>query len=275
MTQGSLLVLLDRSKENAARVQCAVRLAALLDWHLVGLAATDLRDLRKVPPLADSLGATASRVWDRLRDQAERPVDQFRDACRAASIASFEAHIEEADKLAAVLGHARCSDLVVLTQSEATAGDTLVEDVVLHSPRPTLVLPRAGHHGALGERILVAWNDTREAARAASDALPLLRRAQRVELVQWIDDAEHTDPHGLPPLAAPTAWLARHGVQVHADVVLAGGDVARALRERVATSQADLVVMGAYGHARWAEAVLGGATRALLGAAPVPLLMSH
>jgi nucleotide-binding universal stress UspA family protein len=275
MSQGSLLVLLDPSKESAQRVQAAVRLAAVLDWHLLGVASTDLRDLRRVPAGADSLSASAARVWDRLRDQAERAVDQFRVACHAAGVASFEARIDETDTFTSMLAHARCSDLVVLTQADAVSGDTLVEDIVLHSPRPTLVLPRVGHHGTLGERVLVAWNDTREAARAASDALPLLRRAQRVELVRWTDDDGPYEPEGTSALAAPRAWLARHDVLAHAEVVPARGPLAHAMRERTATSRADLLVMGAYGHARWAEAVLGGATRDLLASTTVPLLMSH
>ena len=101
--------------------------------------------------------------------------------------------------------HARCSDLTVLTQAEPGspnfyAAKDLVESVILNSARPTLVLPYAGHFEGVGSRVLVAWNDSREAARAVSDALPILQRARQVEVAFWSEDASTEEKSVRPQL---------------------------------------------------------------------------
>lgn len=279
MSYRSLLVLLDHGPACAARTRCALRLARRLKCHVVGLAPTDLIDLPAMPKAAASLGEYAALVWDALREQAERAADAFRDACHAAPVDSFEAIVEESNKTEAVVRHARCSDLTVLTQADPAAPNhyaakDLVESVILHAARPTLVLPYAGSVDTLGSRVMVAWNDSREAARAVADALPLLQRAARVELVAW-NESGSDDPALHRQLAALQRWLSWHGVSTQAKVEPACDDIAAAMLSHAADSNADLIVMGAYGHARWAERVLGGATRGLLEAMTVPVLMSH
>jgi len=280
MTYRSLLVLLDHTPSCAARIQYAMRLAKDMDCHLVGLAPTDLIDLPAAPKAAASLNEYAALVWDALRDQAERAADAFRDACRAADVKSFEAVIDEANKVESLVRHARCSDLIVLTQAEPStpnfsAAKDLVESVILNSARPTLVLPYAGRFESIGNHVLVAWNDSREAARALSDALPMLQRARQVEVATWNEAATIEDKTLRPQLDALHQWLMWHGVsaQMRAEPVDAG--IADAMLSHAADTGADLIVMGAYGHSRWAERVLGGATRGLLASMTVPVLMSH
>ena len=280
MTYRSLLVLLDHTPSCAARIQYAMRLAKDMDCHLVGLAPTDLIDLPAAPKAAASLNEYAALVWDALRDQAERAADAFRDACRAADVKSFEAVIDEANKVESLVRHARCSDLIVLTQAEPStpnfsAAKDLVESVILNSARPTLVLPYAGRFESIGNHVLVAWNDSREAARALSDALPMLQRARQVEVATWNEAATIEDKTLRPQLDALHQWLMWHGVsaQMRAEPVDAG--IADAMLSHAADTGADLIVMGAYGHSHWAERVLGGATRGLLASMTVPVLMSH
>jgi nucleotide-binding universal stress UspA family protein len=280
MTYRSLLVLLDHSAACAARTRYAIQLATALDCHLVGLAPTDLVDLPVTPKAAASLTECAALVWDALRDQAERAADTFRDACHAAQVESFEAVIDEASKTASLVRHARFSDLTVLTQADPAAPNyfvskDLVESVVLHSARPTLVLPYAGRFESIGERVMVAWNDSREAARALSDALALMRRAKQVEVATWAEAAGADDKTLRAQLDALQRWLLRHGVPAQMQVESLGTGIAEAMLSHAADSNADLIVMGAYGHARWAERVLGGATRGLLDSMTVPVLMSH
>ena len=280
MTYRSLLVLLDHAPSCAARTRYALRLAKELDCHLVGLAPTDLLDLPATPQAAASLAECAAQVWDALRDQAERAADTFRDACHGAGFASFEAVVDEAGKAESLVRHARCSDLTVLTQADPGAPDhfatrDLVESVILHSARPTLVLPYAGHFDSIGDRVLVAWNDTREAARAVSDALPLLQRAAQVEVATWNESAP-ADADALgAQLDARRQWLVWHGVTAQTRLQTRGPGIAEAMLSHAADTSADLIVMGAYGHSRWAERVLGGATRGLLASMTVPVLMSH
>lgn len=280
MTYRSLLVLLDHTAACAPRTECAMRLAKRLDCHLVGLAPTDLIDLPTAPKAAASLAEYAALVWDALRDQAERAADAFRDACHAAQVQSHEAIIDEANKTDSLVRHARCSDLTVLTQADPSAPNyavskDLVESVVLHSARPTLVLPYAGRFETIGRRVMVAWDDSREAARALSDALPVLQHAAQVEVVSWVQEGGADDKPLRKQLDALQQWLMWHGVAATVRIVTLDGGIAEAMLSHAADSNADLIVMGAYGHPRWAERVLGGATRGLLDAMTVPVLMSH
>ncbi|MEO8804976.1 MAG: universal stress protein [Burkholderiaceae bacterium] len=280
MTYRSLLVLLDHTSSCAARAAYAMRLAEDLDCHLVGLAPTDLIDLPAAPKAAASLNEYSALVWDALRDQAERAADTFRDACHAAAVKSFEAVVDEANKVESLIRHARCSDLAVLTQADpssphfhATRG--MVESVILRSARPTLVLPYAGRFESVANRVLVAWNDSREAARAVSDALPMLQRARQVEVASWSEGASTEEKAMRPELDALHKWLMWHGVSAQVQVEPVGAGIADAILSHAADTNADLIVMGAYGHSRWAEFVLGGATRGLLASMTVPVLMSH
>jgi nucleotide-binding universal stress UspA family protein len=143
------------------------------------------------------------------------------------------------------------------------------------SARPTLILPYAGRFDAVGTRVMVAWDDSREAARALSDALPLLRLAKRVQIESWNEGLDDDDKALHRRLDALHRWLAWQGVSADLRVEPTAGHVAEAMLSRAADLDADLIVMGAYGHARWAERVLGGATQGLLASMTVPVLMSH
>jgi len=280
MTYRSLLVFLDHDAHCAERTRVAIRLAKSLDCHLAGVAPTGLIEFPAAPEAAAALGDLAALAWDSLRDQTERVADRFRDACHAEGIKSFEAVIDEADKAESVVRHAHCSDLTVLSQADPTASDfrsiqELVERVVLYSARPTLIIPYIGHTGSIGSNVMVAWDDSREAARAVSDALPLLRMAKQVQIVSWNEGKAVDDETKRPPLGALHQWLMWQGVPAELRSETSSADVANAMLSRAADMSADLIVMGAYGHARWAERVLGGATRGLLASMTVPVLMSH
>lgn len=280
MTYRSLLVLLDQDPLCAARSQIAMRLAKDLDCHLVGVAPTGLIDMPAFSEAATSLTDFAALAWGTLREQAERATDRFRDECRAAGVKSFEAVIDESDKAPSLVRHAHCSDLSVLTQADPAApghrlAQELVEQVVLHSARPTLILPYAGRFDSVGSNVMVAWDDSREAARALSDALPLLRLAQRVQVVSWNEAGASDDPTLRPRLDALHQWLIWQGVSADVGVETTGVAIADAMLSRAADLNTDLIVMGAYGHPRWTERVLGGATRGLLASMTVPVLMSH
>lgn len=278
MTYRSILVLLDQDFHCAARTARAVQLAKALECHLVGVAPTSLVDLPASPEAAASLIELAAKVWDTLREQADQAAKTFADTCRAAGLASFEAVVDEADKAPSLVRHAHCSDLTVLSQADPSAASfratkELVEQLVLHSARPTLILPYAGRFETVGSQVLVAWDDSREAARAVADALPLLRRAARVQVISW---NEATDDSTLRArLDALRRWLMWQGVVAEVQADTTPIDIADTMLSRAADMNADLIVMGAYGHARWAERMLGGATRGLLDSMTLPVLMSH
>ena len=280
MTYRSLLVLLDHDPLCAARTQVAISLARQLDCHLVGLAPTGLVEMPVSLQAAASMAEFATLAWGSLREQARQAVTLFDNECRAAGLRSFEAVVDESDKAPSLVRHAHCSDLSVLSQTDPSAIDhraaqELVEQVVLYSARPTLLLPYAGRVNSIGGRVLVAWDDSRESARAVSDALPLLRLATRVEVVSWADAAT-VEAAALPRrLQALQQWLAWQGVSAELNIETTGHGIADAMLSRAADLSADLIVMGAYGRSRWAERVLGGATRGLMASMTVPVLMSH
>src|SRR3989449_4208278 len=174
--------------------------------------------------------------------------------------------------------HARYADLAVVARPHPagqTAGPPgLVESLVLTSGRPVIVLPPHSTASRLS-RILVGWNAGREAVRAVADALPLLVRAAAVEVLV-IDPERHRADHGQEPGGGIARYLARHGARVEVRRLSSDGeDVGRLLLSHAAAFGADLLVMGAYGHARLNELIFGGVTRTALHDAGLPVLMSR
>ena len=280
MTYRSLLVPLDHGPHSAARTQTALRLATVLDCHLVGVAPTGLIEMPATTQAAAALAEYSQLAWDTLRHEAQRAARHFRDECNAAGLKSFEAAVDDAEQAASIVRHAHCSDLTVLTQADPAHADhsraqAIVEQVLLFSARPTLIMPFGARVYTLCTNALVAWDDSREASRATLDALPLLRLAEQVHVVSW-NEAGGSDKHTLNKrLDALQRWLQWQGVSAEVSVEPAPSGIGDALAARVGDLGCDLIVMGAYGHARWVERVLGGATRGLLRSMTVPVLMSH
>lgn len=280
MSYRSLLVHLGPDALCPARTRAAIRLARELDAHLVGVAPTGLISVPIAEEVAVSLPQFATLAWDIVRRTTEESIRQFREACAQAHLESFEAILDEAGQAPSLVQRAHCSDLTVMSQPDPGApghafAQDIVEDVVLNSARPTLVLPYAGEARTIGSRALVAWDDSQEAARALSDALPLLRLARDVDVVSWTERGEPEDPSRRTRMDALHRWLQRHGVAAEVHLQTADIPIAEAMLSRAADQGADLIVMGAYGHARWSERVFGGATRGLLQSMTVPVLMSH
>jgi nucleotide-binding universal stress UspA family protein len=149
----------------------------------------------------------------------------------------------------------------------------LVVHVAMATERPVLVVPYIGAAKPPGNNVMLCWNGRREAARAATGALPLLKTATNVTLLM-IDPATPTG--GGEPGADAAQWLARHGAKVTVQRDSAeGSNVGGVILSRAADRDIDLIVMGLYGHSRVRELVLGGASRTLLASMTVPLLLAH
>jgi nucleotide-binding universal stress UspA family protein len=157
----------------------------------------------------------------------------------------------------------------------AGSRNDLPEAVALATGRPVLVVPRIGALSRVGKTVMLCWNASRESARAAADALPVLRAADQV-IVLVVDPEVSAEGHGPEPGADVAAWLARHGVNVTVQRdVAADTQVGEAILSRAADHDVDLIVMGLYGHSRLREMVLGGVSRTLLSSMTVPVLVSH
>lgn len=279
-TYRSLLVHLGPDSLCGARTRTAIRLARELDCHLVGVAPTGLISVPISEEVAVSLPQFAALAWDTVRQSTKQVIQEFRHACEAANLESFEAILDESGQAPSLVQRAHCSDLVIMGQPDPQMpghafAEEIVSDVVLDSAKPTLVLPYIGSGDTIGSRALVAWDDSLEAARAISDALPLLRRAEKVQVVSWIERGQQEDATLRTRLDALHRWLLWHGVSADLHVEPIDIPIAEAILSRAADQGADLIVMGAYGHARWSQRVFGGATRGLLRAMTVPVLMSH
>jgi nucleotide-binding universal stress UspA family protein len=280
MTYKDLLVHLDDSQRCAQRVEAAVRLAARHGAHLTGFYP-----IVEIPLLNSIRERIPRDIRERMeaeaQAQAEAALKGFREAADRAGIV-YETRTDRAldTTLARVLSmHARYADLVVLGRVDPNeppdVGSDLPEEVVLASGRPALVVPHDWEAGPLGERVLIAWDASREAARAVSDALPLLQQAAAV-LVVSINPKSTPLGHGELPGADIAVHLARHQVEVEVQSLeVEQMAVGEALLSFAADRARDLLVMGAYAHSRVHELVLGGATRMVLERMTLPVLMAH
>lgn len=260
------------------RLEVACGLAAGFDAHLVGLFA--LTELGVPFVLGGNAGAVIEAETRWRGEAAEAARRDFESATKRAGVAKSEWRRSDRGALGAMRVSARYADFVVIGQpdpdraAEEHMPGYFAEDLVLTAGRPVLVVPYAGHFTSVGSRVMVAWNASREAARALADALPLLKRAQSVEVVAFEPQRSDAD-HGAEPGADIGLFLARHGVKVSVARQQANIDVGSQILSRAADNDVDLIVMGAYGHSRARELVLGGATRSMLEAMTVPVLMAH
>jgi nucleotide-binding universal stress UspA family protein len=279
MSYKTIVVHLEPGPRCAARVALAARLAGRYGSRLVGIAPTGLPDVIVAMNSAvpDAIECVALSAAD-LRENAAAAARAFEEQCRRDGVASFQAEVVVDEAVDAMVGRGRCSDLIVVGQTDVGAPVEGVafdfpQQVLLNAGPPVLVVPYTGRFASLGERVLVGWKDTREAARALRDALPLLRDARRVSLVEV--GAVGPDAARDDSLGAASAWLASHAVafDAHREIELAG--VGDQLLSRASDLGVDLIVCGGYGHSRLREWVLGGVTKHLLQHMTVPTLLSH
>lgn len=279
-----MLVQIDEAAPSEARLELAVGLARRHGAHLVGLHAVDTAPVAAlgVGVMGVESGAALAGFLERVRDDAVRAAAdleaRFRDRLRREDLGG-EWRFVEYGAADAVALHGRYADLVVLGQHDAGdpngPGWATVEAALFSSGRPVLVVPYAGRFPAVGRRVLIGWNASREATRAVHDALPLMHGAEAVTVLA-IDPRGGSGGHGEEPAADIARHLARHGLRVAAAQTTSGGmGQAEVLLNRASEFGADLIVVGGYGHSRVREVILGGMTRDLLRRMTVPVLMSH
>jgi len=280
MSYQSILVHVDSSPDCTNRVELAALLAQRFNAHLTGLFMSWLPsfevNMAEVPFYDVTV---AEREY--AEKCASRAKETFDKVVQAFGIDQFEWRQQIIGRSIEVLClNARYHDLVVLGQHNPERSiDNLPKDfvprVILGAGRPVLVVPYAGRFADVGQRTLVGWDAGREAARALTDALPLLKRAQRT-MLQTFNSHQILSKQGELPGGDIALYLARHDVLVE----LLGNienvsDVGSQLLSTAMNVDADLMVMGAYGHSRLIELALGGATKTILESMTVPVLMAH
>ena len=281
MTYKTILVHLDPSARSKERLDIAFDVAGSFDSHLIGLFAQSDFPLPTAARLA--AGGVIEEAVNKQRSGAVQAAEAaFRAALARHPGAKAEWRVSRADAIDAVRVSARYADLVITGQRLTPEEDDsllrrdFVEDLVLSAGRPILFVPYAGRFPHIGRRVLIAWNASREAARAVVDALPFLQRAENVQVVAFNPNGRKGGDHGDIPGADISLYLARHGVKATAAAQhCAEIDIGAQILSRAADLDADMIVMGGYGHSRAYETVLGGATRTILESMTAPVLMSH
>ena len=280
MTYATVLLHLDAHPRMDERTDYAARFARRFESHLVGVAAAD-RSLFGLSVATGFAGTDKlSEAVEDCRAAALLRARHFRERIEALELKSFETVVDDSDEIDTLLRRSTCSDLLIVAQPDPAWPDSgrarsQFEQVVLHGVAPTLVLPHAGDFSAAGDRVMIAWDGSSGAAHAVVGALPLLQRARKVHLVRC-DTAVDIDRGEEPSeLDSPREWLGRHGVRIDAHLQATGTDVGDALLSRASEFAANMLVMGAWGHSRLAERLLGGVTRTILSRMSVPVLMAH
>jgi nucleotide-binding universal stress UspA family protein len=255
----------------------AVSIAAAFNAHVVGVGFV----YEPIIP-GSVLGGVPTDLIEIQREEnakaAKTAVSRFEEAVRQAGVPAetriIDASIAGAADLFARI--ARRFDLAVVGQARREQGaseELLIEGVLFGSGRPVIVVPRDSSATLKLDRVLICWDGSRPAARAIGDAVPFLARAKTVEIVVVTGER---DKSGELTGANMSRHLGRHGINVEINKIAAGSSgVQSAILAHTSGSGADFLVMGGYGHSRLREFILGGVTRSVLSAMPVPVLMSH
>jgi nucleotide-binding universal stress UspA family protein len=232
------------------------------------------------PSIMGSVPASLIETQRAENDQAAGNAQAKFDADARRAGVSFDSRMltasvpGSADRFGAL---ARRFDLAVVGQGEpgvsASAQELVAEGVLFGSGRPVVIVPYIQKTALALDRVMVCWDASRAAARATADAMPLLARAKAIDVVIVASERLKGDE---VPGADIGQHLARHGLKVEVKrIVATDTDVASTILSHAADTSADFIVMGGYGHSRLREFILGGATRGILAAMTVPVLMSH
>lgn len=275
-TLTQLLVHLDASPQAAQRLAAACRIAQSHGAAVTGLyAVTPSVVTLPFAPEGAGVAAALREMDDELRTRARAEFDRV---LAKPGMQATWAEVGDDPIMGVFAQQALYADLLVLGQhdpaSTAATGVPVdfAESVVLASGKPALILPYIGASSSIGDTVVIAWKPTREAARAVSAALPLLQRSRRVHVLSWSGADEAVSGQRLDL----DSYLKLYGVEAtwHRQTGQPGllGEV---LLSRAFDLEANLLVMGCYGHSRAREWVLGGTSRTVLQSMTLPVLMAH
>lgn len=281
MAYKSILVHLNNEHRVARLIDAAKLLALPSGAHLTGLFV--ILCVRVNSPFFPQVsGRIVQSGLEAYRKIGESTHQVFKQATAGLPIGSdwklYES--KRTTYVEAVLDFARVADLVIAAQTEGDWDNPDMFDVpewlAMDSGRPVLIVPKTGDMQTIGQRVLVAWNNSRESARAVFDALPLLQSAQEVKVV-CVEEADKPQTMRDQPAAEICATLSRHGVNCVAEHIKPAkrGGAGEDLLKQVRQHNCDLLVMGCYGRSRLREFIFGGASRYVLQQATVPVLMAH
>lgn len=279
MSYKTIMVHMDTSARANARLSLALKLGRRFGAHLDGLFAAFEPHPHEFYVMAGT--ADYYDTHRKLRREQRGAIERLFRAELARAQVDGAWVTPEGDPVTAVMQRSRSADLVILGQTDRDDPESYIaehfpETVLLGAGGPVLLMPYTGSFESVGERVLVGWNGSREASRAVHDAMPFIARAGHVTIVAA--STTFTPAESQASCTDLAAMLARHGATT-VDITrfdrAATESTGDALLSYAADGGYDLLVMGAYGHARLQELVLGGATRSILATMTLPVLMSH
>lgn len=277
MAYETILVHLDDTVRTNERIKIAASIALANNSHLVGASMIGVSTVSfEKENIAQQDPDTANHIKF-LQERATQVLAEFEITALKMGLPFFEGRVIDGDTSYGIALQSRYCDLTIIGQTNFNEPSHNVdpdfpEYVVLNAGRPVLIVPCMGEFASVGKRVLISWDASREATRAVNDVIPLLKRAEIVQVACFNADAQ---PFGDQPGDDIALYLARHGIKVEVLQNMNVQNVAHALLSRAADLSSDLLVMGCYGHSRLRERLLGGATRTILENMTIPVLMSH
>lgn len=270
-----LLLHLDHSSGCKNRLESGFQLATKFDAQLRGILVVPDYIIPAYVEAQISVDLTAD-ITEKAIARARQQIVTYQALADEAGVA-MQAQVVEGQLTPVLREYSKYSDLLLLGQDHPDDPDNtsyaLANDLLLEGACACLVIPHSGDISPPGKRILIAWNASRESARAVREAMPFLTRAEQVVVLFAGADQKREDDEHIREIAR---YLSAHGIDSVAGGV-SGADMrpADAIMAQAADMNADLIVMGAYGHMRLREVILGSATRDMLKQAPVTLLLAH
>ncbi len=280
MSYKTVLVHVDESSRSDFRVKIAAGIARAEGAHLIGTAVTGVSRFIYQDGNISTSDPNLANHLNFLRERAEHSVAGFARQVQDLGVLSHESMVAHDEAGGGIGVLARYSDLVVVGQANRDEPSPSVlpdfpEYIVMHSGRPVLIIPYAGDFTSIGKRPLIAWDASRESTRAVTDAIPLLKHAELVQVAIFNSSQAALDAHGEQPGSDIVRYLSRHGINAKVSLHKTGTDVGNALLSLAHDLDSDLIVMGGYGHSRFREMIMGGVTRTVMESMTVPILMSH
>ena len=278
MTYKTIIAVLDKPALAAQITDHALSIARTFDAHVIGVHAETLAAVPLIAPMEIPDPAAIEALQAAARRQTSDIEAIFKDrTTRDGRSGEWRGFVSSAGYAAAsVMELIRAADLIVASQGDpANESRSELENLLFDSGRPVLLVPYVLKEPKVIRRIMVAWNGSREAARATFDALPLLKSAESVEIF-CVDPPERPNQTSAMTGIELAEALARHDVNVTLTTQESGGlPAATAIENRLSDNSVDLLVMGAYGTSRWWEMLFGGVTRSLLESMTALSLMSR
>ena len=275
----TVVVHVNSSADTERRVRLASQIVRMSKGRLVGAAMSGISRFLYADH-ATAMGVSlAAQCIDEAREAARDSLRRFESQCAMLDLPSFESRLLDDQAADGLVLQSRYGDLVILGQVNPDDPISPMEEetpeyVAMNSARPVLVVPYAGHFEVPFQRVLVAWDGSMEATRAITAAIPLMEQAGKVTLAVF-NAGREPEAHGSEPGADMALYLARHGIKVEVSSQVTAIDVGSALLSFASDIDADLLVMGCYGHSRLREIMLGGASRTVLQSMTLPVLMAH